>query len=325
MSRDLEVALSGGIGGAKLALGLSRIVPADDLLVVANVGDDFEHLGLHISPDADTLMYTLAGLDNAKLGWGRQDETWAFMETLSALGGEDWFRLGDRDLAVHVERTCRLRRGETLSAITADFCRRLGVDPRVLPATDNPVRTRLRTDEGWLDFQDYFVRLQCRPIVRELAFAGAENARPHPDLLAALRAEHLLAVIICPSNPFISVEPILAVAGMRQALLACAAPVIAVSPIIGGRAVKGPTAKMMTELGLEVDPLAVAAHYGGLIDGYVMDDADSQMAAMLDLPVETTRTLMQSLDDREALARAVLDLADRVAARTAKRMSGGRS
>ena len=192
MSRDLVVALSGGIGGAKLALGLSRILPADNLLVVANVGDDFEHLGLHISPDADTLMYTLAGLDNTKLGWGRQDETWSFMETLTALGGEDWFRLGDRDLAVHVERTRRLRQGETLSSITADFCRRLGVGPRVLPATDDPVRTRLRTDEGWLDFQ---VRLQCRPVVRELAFEGAEDARPHTDLLAALRDERLRAVI----------------------------------------------------------------------------------------------------------------------------------
>src|SRR5580700_2941030 len=213
MSRDLVVALSGGIGGAKLALGLSRIVKADNLLIVANVGDDFEHLGLHISPDADTLMYTLAGLDNAKLGWGRQDETWSFMETLTALGGEDWFRLGDRDLAVHVERTSRLRRGEALSAITADFCRRLGVGPRVLPATDDPVRTRLRTDEGWLDFQDYFVRLQCRPVVRELAFAGADDARPHPEILAALSDERLRAVVVCPSNPFISVEPILAVQG----------------------------------------------------------------------------------------------------------------
>src|SRR6202453_3392245 len=271
MSRDLVVALSGGIGGAKLAFGLSRILKPDSLLVVANVGDDFEHLGLHISPDADTLMYTLAGLDNAKLGWGRQDETWAFMETLNALGGDDWFRLGDRDLAVHVERTRRLLRGETLSVITADFCRRLGVGPRVSPATDDPVRTKLLTDEGWLDFQDYFVRLQCRPVVRELAFAGAEEARPHPDLMAALRDEHLRAVIICPSNPFISVEPILAVPGIRPALAAAAAPVIAVSPIIGGRAVKGPTAKMMGELGLTPSAAAVAERYGDLLGGYVMD------------------------------------------------------
>src|SRR5271155_266071 len=309
MSRDLVVALSGGIGGAKLALGLSRIMPAGNLLVVANVGDDFEHLGLHISPDTDTLMYTLAGLDNTKLGWGRQDETWSFMETLNALGGDNWFRLGDRDLAVHVERTARLRRGETLSAITADFCRRLGVGPRVLPATDDPVCTKLRTDEGWLDFQDYFVRLQCRPVVRELAFAGAEDARPHPDLLTALRDEHLRAVIICPSNPFISVEPILAVPGLRQALSVSAAPIIAVSPIIGGRAGKGPTAKMMGELGMIPSAAAVAERYGDLIDGYVMDVADAEEAAHVTPKVTLAPTLMTNLAEREQLAPVVLEAA----------------
>ena len=314
MNRDLVVALSGGIGGAKLALGLSRIMPADDLLVVANVGDDFEHLGLHISPDIDTLMYTLAGLDNTKLGWGRQDETWSFMETLTALGGPDWFRLGDRDLAVHVERTSRLRRGETLSAIIADFCRRLGVAPRVLPATDDPVRTKLRTDDGWLDFQDYFVRLQCRPVVRELAFAGAEHARPHPDLLAALHDERLRALVICPSNPFISVEPILAVPGIRQALAAAAAPVVAVSPIIGGRAVKGPTAKMMVELGMIPSAAAVAERYGDLLDGYVMDSADAAEAAHLKPVVTLAPTLMTNLAEREQLARIVLEAADALAA-----------
>jgi LPPG:FO 2-phospho-L-lactate transferase len=313
MSRDLVVALSGGIGGAKLALGLSRIMPADNLLVVANVGDDFEHLGLHISPDTDTLMYTLAGLDNTKVGWGRQDETWSFMETLTALGGEDWFRLGDRDLAVHVERTCRLRRGETLSAITADFCRRLGVGPRVLPATDNPVRTRLRTDEGWLDFQDYFVRLQCRPVVRELAFEGARDARPHPDLLTALRDERLRAVIICPSNPLISIEPILAATGMREALTASAAPVIAVSPIIGGRAVKGPTAKIMSELGMTPSAAAVAERYGDLLDGYVMDIADAEEAAHVVAKVTLAPTLMTNLAEREELARIVLEAANALA------------
>jgi LPPG:FO 2-phospho-L-lactate transferase len=313
MSRDLVVALSGGVGGAKLALGLSRIVPADSLLVVANVGDDFEHLGLHVSPDTDTLMYTLSGLDNTKLGWGRRDESWSFMETLTALGGEDWFRLGDRDLAVHVERTCRLRRGETLSAITADFCRRLGVGPRVLPATDDRLRTRLRTDEGWLDFQDYFVRLQCRPVVRELTFEGVEDARPHSDLLAALRDERLRAVVICPSNPFISVEPILAVSGMRQALSACEAPVIAVSPIIGGRAVKGPTAKMMGELGMKPSAAAVAERYGDLLDGYVMDIGDAEEAAHVAPRVTLAPTLMTNLVEREELARVVLEAANALA------------
>ena len=313
MSRDLVVALSGGIGGAKLALGLSRIVEPDNLIVVANVGDDFEHLGLSISPDADTLTYTLAGLDNTKLGWGRRDETWSFMETLTALGGEDWFRLGDRDLAIHVERTHRLRRGESLSAIIADFCRRLGVGPRVLPVTDDRLRTRLRTDEGWLDFQDYFVRLQCRPAVLELAFEGSEEARPHPDLLAALRDERLRAVVICPSNPFISVEPILAVKGMRQALSACAAPVVAVSPIIGGRAVKGPTAKMMTELGMNPSAAAVAMLYTDLIDGYVMDAEDAEEAAHVAARVTLAPTLMTSLAERERLARVVLEAADALA------------
>ena len=313
MNRDLVVALSGGIGGAKLALGLSRIVAPDNLIIVANVGDDFEHLGLHISPDVDTLMYTLAGLDNARLGWGRQDETWAFMETLSALGGADWFRLGDRDLAVHVERTRRLRHGESFSAITGDFCRRLGVGPRVLPATDDRLRTRLRTDEGWLDFQDYFVRLQCRPVMRELAFDGAADARPHQDLLAALGDERLRAVIICPSNPFISVEPILAVPGIREALSACAAPVIAVSPIIGGLAVKGPTAKMMIELGMIPSAAAVAKRYGQVLDGYVMDAGDAQEAAQVTPKVTLAPTLMTTLAEREQLARVAIEAADALA------------
>jgi LPPG:FO 2-phospho-L-lactate transferase len=310
MSRSLVVALSGGIGGAKLALGLSRILPAEDLLIIANVGDDFEHLGLHISPDSDTLMYTLAGLDNTILGWGRRDETWSFMETLTALGGESWFRLGDRDMAVHVERTTRLRRGESLSAITADFCRRLGIGPRILPATDDPVRTRLRTDDGWLDFQDYFVRLQCRPVVRELAFSGAKTARAHPSLLTALADERLRAVIICPSNPFISVEPILAVPGIREALSACSAPVLAVSPIIGGRAVKGPTAKMMGELGFTPSAAVVAERYGDLLDGYVMDLVDAAEVSQVKPRVTLAPTLMTNLAEREALARVVLEAAD---------------
>src|ERR1700750_1705358 len=228
MSRDLFVALSGGIGGAKLALGLSRILPPEDLLVVANVGDDFEHLGLHVSPDSDTLMYALSGLDKTTLGWGRADETWSFMETLETLGGETWFRLGDRDLAVHVERTRRLRAGETLSAFTTELCARLGAGPRVLPMSDDPVRTRVRTDEGWIDFQEYFVRRRCEPVVHELAFHGASAARAQPDFVAALCDPDTKAVVICPSNPFISIEPILAVPGVREAVADCSAPVIAV-------------------------------------------------------------------------------------------------
>jgi LPPG:FO 2-phospho-L-lactate transferase len=312
-ARNLVVALSGGIGGAKLALGLARVMPAADLLVVANTGDDFEHLGLAISPDLDTLMYTLAGLDDPQRGWGRRDETWSFMAALAAIGGETWFRLGDRDLAVHVERTRRLAAGESLSAITANFCRRLGVAAQVVPMSDGRVRTRLRTDEGWLDFQDYFVRRRCEPRVREIDYRGAAQARPQPRLIAALADPRLRAVVICPSNPFVSIEPMLAIAGMREAIAGCRAPVVAVSPIIGGRAVKGPTAKMMAELGMAVSATAVAQRYADLIDGYVLDHADAGAAAALGIAVTAARTLMRTLADREALARDVLAAADALA------------
>jgi len=303
------VALSGGVGGAKLALGLSRVLPPEELLIIANTCDDFEHLGLAISPDIDTVMYTLAGLANPELGWGRDDETWSFMETLASVGGETWFQLGDRDLAVHVERTRRQRAGETLSAITADFCRRLGVAPRVLPMSDDAVRTRVRTDDGWIDFQDYFVRWRCEPVVHELAFHGATTARAQPDFLAALADPALTAVVICPSNPFISIEPILALPAVRAALTDCTAPVVAVSPIIGGRAIKGPTVKMMAELGLTPSSSGVARRYGDLIDGYVVDYADMDQVGQISAKVTLGQTLMTTLADREALARTVLQAA----------------
>jgi LPPG:FO 2-phospho-L-lactate transferase len=305
------LALSGGIGGAKLALGLYRILPPGQLTVVANTGDDFEHLGLTVSPDLDTLLYTLAGLDNPETGWGRRDETWTFMAALEKLGGAAWFKLGDGDLATHVERTRRLALGDSLSQITDDFRRRLGIDARLLPMSDDPVRTHVGTAEGWLDFQDYFVGRRSTPVVRELVFAGAEAARPQPEFLATLADPGLRAVVICPSNPFISIDPILAVPGVRQALRGCPAPVVAVSPIIGGQAVKGPTAKIMAELGLPVDAAAVARHYGDILDLYVADEADAAAVAGLDVPVVLARTLMLSLADREALARAVLAAADR--------------
>ncbi len=303
------IALSGGVGGAKLALGLSRILPPEDLLVVVNTGDDFEHLGLSISPDIDTVAYTLAGLANRELGWGRHDETWSFMDTMEALGGETWFRLGDRDVALHVERTRRLRAGEPLSVVTADLCRRLGVGPRVLPMSDDPVRTRLLTEDGWIDFQEYFVHRRCEPVVKELEFHGAATARAHPDFLAALVDPSLQAVVICPSNPFISVEPILAIPGVRAALAGCKAPVIAVSPIIAGRAVKGPTAKMMTELGMDPRAGTVAQRYSDLLDGYVIDHADMAEVVSIDARVTLAQTLMTTIEDREALAKTVLDAA----------------
>ena len=306
MKDGLVVALSGGVGGAKLALGLSRLLPADELLVVANTGDDFEHLGLSISPDIDTLTYVLAGLDNTEQGWGRRDETWSFMATIASVGGADWFRLGDRDLALHVERTRRLRAGETLSAITADITRRLGITPRIRPMSDDPVRTRVHSDEGWIDFQDYFVRQQCRPVVRELVFEGAAQARPQPEIMAAL-AGKVRAVVFCPSSHFYSIEPILAVPRPRAALQGCGAPVVAISPIVGGKAVKGPTAKMMQELGLTVSSASVAERYGTLLDGYIVDQGD---AAGIAGKVHVAPTLMTTLADKEALARTALAFAD---------------
>jgi LPPG:FO 2-phospho-L-lactate transferase len=303
------IALSGGVGGAKLALGLARVMPPEQLVVVVNTGDDFEHLGLSISPDIDTVTYTLAGVASRELGWGRHDETWSFMETMEALGGETWFRLGDRDIALHVERTRRLNAGETLSAVTADFCHRLGIKSRVVPMSDDPVRTRLRTDEGWLDFQEYFVHRRCEPVVHELLFQGAGAARAHPDFLAALHDPTLQAIVICPSNPFISVEPILAIPGIRQAMIDSPVPIIAVSPIIAGQAVKGPTAKMMQELGLDPSAGTVAHRYHDLLDGYVIDHADMSEVVSIDARVTLAQTLMRTLEDREALARTVLDAA----------------
>jgi len=316
-NRSLVVALCGGIGGAKLALGLSRVVAGADLMVVANTGDDFEHLGFAISPDLDTIMYTLADLDDPQRGWGRRNETWTFMAALEALGGETWFALGDGDLAIHVERTRRRRAGEALSAITADFCRRLGIAARVVPMTDDVVRTRLRTDEGWLDFQDYFVRRRCAPRVLEVVYDGAATARAHADVLAALGDPRLRAVVICPSNPFLSIEPILAVPDLREAIARAAAPVVAVSPIVGGHAVKGPTAKMMSELGLEVNAVTVARRYQELLDAYVLDRVDAAQAAKLGLPVTVAHTLMTTLADRENLARHALASADALATATA--------
>jgi LPPG:FO 2-phospho-L-lactate transferase len=308
------VALCGGVGGAKLAHGLAMALPPEELSVIVNTGDDFRHLGLYICPDLDSVLYALAGLADPVRGWGRRDETWAFMEALKGLGGESWFQLGDRDLAVHVERTWRLTHGATLSAVTAHLSRTLGIAPRILPMSEDPVRTRVLTSEGWLDFQEYFVRRQCRPAVREFAFAGAEAAQAQPDALAALQRADLRAVIICPSNPFVSVEPILAVPGIRAALERAGAPVIAVTPIIGGKAIKGPAAKMMAELGLEVSAAAVAHRYADLLDGFVIDRSDAAPPpATAGIRFFSAATLMNSAEDRLRLARGVLQAADELA------------
>ena len=308
------VALSGGIGGAKLALGLYRTLPADALTVVCNTGDDFEHLGLSISPDLDTVLYTLAGIANPETGWGRRDESWTFMTALADLGGETWFQLGDADLATHVLRTHRLAAGESLSAITQDFSRRLGVRARPVPMADQPVRTIVQTRDGPLPFQRYFVEQRCQPEVTGFAFQGAASASVPSAVREALEDPGLEAVVICPSNPFISVDPILAVPGMRATLAACRAPVVAVTPVIGGRAIKGPTAKMMSELGIPTTSQAVAAHYGDLLDGFVLDETDADEADAIDLPCLATGALMADEADKRRLACEVLSFARQLAA-----------
>jgi LPPG:FO 2-phospho-L-lactate transferase len=301
------VALSGGVGGSKLCLGLSHVL-GSRLTIIVNTGDDFDHLGLHVSPDLDTTLYTLAGLVNEETGWGRRDESWNFMRAIEALAGPSWFRLGDGDLAMHVDRSRRLLVGETLTEICAHFRACLGVKPHVLPMSDDLVRTLVETDTGTLNFQEYFVRQQCRPRVRAIRFAGASTARAQPLALEALAAPTLAGVIICPSNPYLSVDPILGLPGIAEALRKCAAPVIAVTPIIAGKAVKGPTAKIMEELGLSADAVTVARHYSGLINGFVLDEEDADHEAAFTLPMLVTKTMMKTLDDKIALARASISM-----------------
>ena len=300
--------LTGGVGGAKLALGLCHAIPAEHVTAIVNTGDDFTHLGLAISPDIDTLLYTLAGKANPVQGWGRAQETWTFMEALRSLGGADWFNLGDGDLALHVQRTQRLREGETLSAIIAAFAVAWGIRATILPMSDDRVATRVLTHEGELDFQHYFVREKCLPTVRAIHFAGAQVAGAAPGVIEALRDERSRAILIAPSNPFLSIDPILAVPAIRQALLQTRVPVVAVSPLVGGAAVKGPTAKIMREMGLEISADMVSRHYGELLDGMLIDERDPPSA--LDLPHARADTLMQTLDDRIRVARAALELAD---------------
>lgn len=295
------VALAGGVGGAKLAHGLAQILLPGNLTVIVNTGDDFEHYGLYICPDLDTVCYTLAGLANPETGWGRVDETWNAIQNARNLGGPGWFNLGDQDLGTHLERTRRLKEGQALSKITRDFSRAWGVQHMVLPMSDSPVRTIVDTDEGKLAFQEYFVHRRCEPRVKGFSFDGADQAEPAAGAREAIRSAD--AVVICPSNPWVSIDPILSVLpGIEK-------PVYAVSPIIGGEAVKGPAAKMYRELGIEPSATAVVRHYHKLLSGFVLDEVDKQLEGeIIRLGVKTavTKTLMKSLDDRRQLAQEVL-------------------
>ena len=299
------LALAGGVGGAKLAHGLARVLAPRELVIAVNTGDDFEHLGLLVCPDLDTVMYTLAGAANPATGWGLAGETWNFMAALERLGGPAWFRLGDRDLATHVERTRRRAAGESLSAIAAALCARHGVAHPVVPMSDDPVRTIVRTDAGDLEFQHYFVREKCAPEARGFEYRGAPAARPAEALRAALASPALEGVVLCPSNPWLSIGPLLALPGVRAALERCP-NVVAVSPIVGGEAIKGPAAKIMRELGLEASALGVARHYRGLVKTLVLDRADAPLAPAVQaagLRALVTNTVMRDDAGRERLAR----------------------
>jgi LPPG:FO 2-phospho-L-lactate transferase len=305
------VALAGGVGGAKLALGLQLVVAPGDLSVVVNTGDDQEFHGLLVCPDHDTVLYTLAGLADRERGWGLAGETWAAADQLARLGEPTWFAIGDRDLALHVHRTRRARDGERLTLIALDVAARLGVASRILPMADEQVRTRVRTADGWLPFQDWFVRLGNEPAVLEVAIEGAERARMTPEVKGALAAAD--AIVICPSNPLVSIAPILAVPGVRGALEDArrrGTRVAAVSPIVGGRALRGPADRMLAALGEEVSALGVARRYVGLADAFVIDLADAALAPdveRLGMRAVVAESVMTDDVSRAALARAVLE------------------
>ena len=271
------VALSGGIGGAKLANGLNEIVAGDQLSVIVNTGDDFEHLGLHICPDIDTMIYTLAGVNNPVTGWGRDGESWSFMSALAELAGADWFQLGDKDLAQNVLRTSKLSSGATLSEVTAYLAKQFSLKASIVPMTDDKVRTMVATSLGTMEFQHYFVRSQCEPLVRSIYFENAEKASPAPAFAEILESDSIDAFVICPSNPYLSIDPILSVPGVREGLQNNKAPVIAVSPIVSGDSLKGPTSKIMSELGIECSATQIARHYTNLIDTLIIDSRDEAL------------------------------------------------
>lgn len=314
MSAPRVLLLCGGVGGARLARGFYRLAPRVDLSIAINVGDDFEHLGLSICPDIDTVLYTLAGIADTRRGWGLDNESWRTLDRLSALGGEDWFRLGDLDLATHLYRTAALRSGQSLSQVTRRLAERLGVRAGLFPATDDRLRTRLDTDRGVLDFQHYFVRERCAPIVRDIHYAHAAAAQPSAALKARLAAGPAFdALVLAPSNPFLSLAPILAVPGMSALLRGASSRTLAVSPIIAGQAVKGPAAKLMRELGLAVSSRGWAEHlsarYPALIDEWVLDHrdaADAQALAARGFNVRTLDTLMHSDTQKQSLARGLI-------------------
>jgi LPPG:FO 2-phospho-L-lactate transferase len=309
-------ALAGGVGGAKLASGLQDVLSQGDLSVVVNTADDFDLWGMHICPDVDTVMYTLAGISNPETGWGIAGESFATLNTLERYGEDTWFKLGDRDLATHVLRTHRIRSGETLTEVTAGLSGALGVESAVLPMSDDPVSTVLETPEGRLEFQEYFVRRRQRDEVLGVELRGIEEARPAEGALAAISDAD--AIVLCPSNPVVSVGPILALPGMMEALVSASAPKVAVSPIVGGRALKGPADRMLASLGHEVSSTGVARMYEGLVDGMVIDRIDERERAGIEaigMRVLATGSVMRDAEDRGRLASETLEFGAGMVAR----------
>lgn len=299
------VALAGGVGGAKLATGLQAVLPAGALTVIVNTGDDFEHWGLSISPDLDTMLYNLADINNPETGWGRAEESFVALSEMGRLGGEEWFRIGDKDLALHLRRTEWLRQGISLSEVTDRLRRMLAVPTMILPMCNEPVRTLVHTEEGDLPFQHYFVRRRCEPTLIDFSFLGADRARLSHEVKRALDRADL--VIFCPSNPYVSLDPILAVPGMRDRLRNGKARRLAVSPIVSGQAIKGPAAKMMQELGEMISPITVVDHLGDVLDGFVLDERDAALADAVILPALLTDTIMTDRASKTTLAQAVLE------------------
>jgi len=302
------VALAGGVGGAKLADGIARS-GLSTLTVIVNTGDDFKHFGLYISPDLDTVCYNLAGMENPESGWGRTEESWETLSEIEKLGGPAWFSLGNRDLATHLERTRRLNNGEELSQVTADFCRSWGIEATVLPMSDDLVPTVVKTNQGDLSFQDYFVKLKCEPEVDGFLYQGAEIAQPAPGVIEAIDQADL--IVICPSNPWVSIAPILAIPDIRSTLMEKV--VIAVSPIISGNAVKGPAAKMYLEMGIQPSAAVVADHYSDLLTGFILDKQDQALISDIELKysdsikVLPTNTWMKTREDRVKVAEDVIN------------------
>lgn len=305
MTKPHVVALAGGVGGAKLAAGLQALLPLGALTVIVNTGDDFEHWGMNICPDIDTVLYNLADVNNPLTGWGRSDESFQLLKTMEELGGEDWFRLGDKDVALHLRRTEWLRQGISLTEVTDRLRRILAIPTRVLPMCNQPVRTLVHTDEGDLPFQHYFVRRRCEPTVIDLSFVGAGESRLAEPAIEAIKRADLL--LFCPSNPYLSIDPILSVTGLRRIIRRLAVPRVAVSPIVGGRAIKGPAAKMMREMGQMISPLTVVDHLDGLLDGFVLDEQDAALRRSIDIPVLVADTVMTDIERKRALAEAVVD------------------